>query len=262
MLKLGKAPATPDRRDLLVEEFVDLAALPLPPATFGHGFMFHHGADWLMLGNGPDQSVAPGFAGAGCCVWSMAAHIEMEVSKLAGHAVTFSGKNVIADYADATGYRIGDDSTDQGTDMRTALGYRRATGIIDAHGTRHKIGAYLALRPGDWGQLMQAAYVFSATELGIQFPASAMDQFNQGAPWDVVDGSPIEGGHAIAGMGRSSRSVAGVITWGRRQAMTRHFYESYCDEAWVVVYPSELNAKGVNERGLNVDQLNEALHSL
>ena len=86
--------------------------------------------------------------------------------------------------------------------MQAAASYRRKTGVIDTKGKRHKIVAYLALTKGNLDQHVSAAYLFGAVGVGIQFPASAMDQFNAGKPWDVVSGAKIEGGHYIPLVGR------------------------------------------------------------
>jgi hypothetical protein len=261
---LGKKPFVADRRDLKAAAFLDTTVVPKPPANFGHGLIYKDGedpaADWDMNGNGPDDSVAPGFQGAGDCVWAAAAHTTRMAAKVRGRKVTITGKESIADYSAATGYRIGDDSTDQGTDMRQANKYRQKTGIVDAHGVRHKIGPYASITPGDWDELMQAAYVFDAVEIGFQFQAAQDDQFDVGV-WDYEAGSPNEGGHAIPLFGRRT-GRGGVVSWAKHLWVTRAFVENLVDEAWAIVYPESLNAKGVNERGLNVDELNAALQSL
>lgn len=261
MLHLGKKPATTDERDITFAALkLEVPTLPHPPARFGHGDLYH-GDGWLMLGNGPDETVAPGFQGAGDCVFAGAAHETMLTNRLAGRQINFTGANVIADYSAVTGYVPGDETTDQGTEVRVALGYRRHVGIADAAGVRHKIGAYVRIDPKDYDQLMQAAYVFSAVGIGFEFPASAWDQFDKGQSWEPVPGAEILGGHYVPVVGRSSRSTAGVLSWARRQGMTRTFYEAYNDEAWAIVYPEELRA-GRNERGFDLAGLTAALAAL
>lgn len=246
-MKLGKKPAVADSRDLKFSAFATLA-LPTPPARFGHGTMYR---DWGLLGN--DQY--------GDCVFAGAGHETMLWKHLAGHPVTFTDQAVLSDYSAVTGFDPADPNTDQGTDMRAALSYRQKTGVVDANGVRHKIGAYVALTPGNWAELMQAVYVFGTVGVGIQFPRSAMDQFNNNQPWDVVAGSPIEGGHYVPAAGRSSLTTAGVITWGRRQGMTRAFYEAFNDESFCSISVEELRA-GKNERGFDIAALTAALAAL
>lgn len=257
LLKKGKKPAVASPNDFLFEQVVDLSVvLPKIPATFGHetGFTLH------MFGNGPDDSVEPGFEGAGDCVLAGACeeiHLDEHAAKRAISPLT--GKEAIAAYSAVTGYVLDDENTDQGTDVREALSWRRKTGLADAKGTRHKIGAYLALEPGNLTHLYAAMYIFGAVGIGIEFPDSAMDQFNEGKPWDVVAGEPAPTeGHYIPLVAR--RKTLEVITWSKVQAMTLRFYQKYCDEAWAIVPTEYLNAAtGKSPEGFNQAALNSLL---
>ncbi len=260
---LGKKPHVADPRDFQAADFLDTTALPTPPANFGHGRIFADGedilADWGMNGNGPDDTVEAGFQGAGDCVWAAAAHTTRAVAKVQHRTVTITGKETISDYSAATGYVLDDPSTDNGTDMRASMKYRQSTGIVDAAGVRHKIGAYLAIAP-TWTNLIQAAYIFDAVEIGFQFQRAQDSQFDSGI-WDYAPGSPIIGGHAIPLFGRV-RGQAGVISWAKHLWVTQAFVSNLVDEAWALVYPDSLSATGINDRGLNVTQLNAALQQL
>lgn len=269
-LPLGKHPATYDKRDITFAAFKEASLehgieLPKVPAVFGHGQIYHDGeakGDWLILGNGPDNTVAPGFPGAGCCVWSCAAHVEMEVSKVAGHPVTITGKEVISDYSATTGYVIGDERTDQGTNMRQAMKYRAQTGILDAHGDRHKIGAYVSIEPGNWDELLQAAYIFGSGEIGFAFTQAQYDQFEAGDVWDYVAGSPSEGGHAIPAFGQNrKKGGSGVVSWARHLWFTRALLEHQNDETWAIIQPEALR-NGKTERGYDLAALNTLLGEL
>lgn len=259
---LGKLPATPDERDIKFGVVKAGLTLPTPPANFGHGETFGDGqaaGDWQMNGNGPDDTVESGFPGAGDCVFACGAHTTRETNKLAGRTVTITGKQSIADYSAVTGYVIGDDSTDNGTNMRDALKYRQTTGIVDASGNRHKIGAYVALEPGNLQEYFEAAYVFSAVEIGFNFQQAQDDQFDSGT-WDYVAGSPIVGGHAIPGFGRN-QGRGGIVSWAKHLWITPAFYANLVDEAYAIVYPEELK-NGKTERGMDLAQLTSALASL
>lgn len=261
--RLGKLPATPDARDITFKAIRTGQTLPTPPANFGHGTIYHDGensrTDWDMNANGPDDTVEPGFQGAGDCVFACGAHTTRETNKLAGKTVMITGKESIADYSAVTGYRIGDDSTDNGTDMRVALKYRQKTGLLDAAGNRHRIGAYVALTPGDLDEFFQACYVFSAVEFGFEFQKAQDDQFESGV-WDYVPGSPNEGGHAIPGFGRHT-GRGGVVSWAKHLWITPAFYTNLVDESYAIVYPEELK-NGKTERGMNLTQLTTALAEL
>jgi len=261
--KLGKAPATVDERDITFKSVRVLLNLPKPPANFGHGSIFADGEgakDWEMNGNGPDDTVEPGFQGAGDCVFACGAHTTRETNKLAGKTVTITGKESISDYSAVTGYVIGDDSTDNGTNMRDALKYRQKTGLLDAHGNRHKIGAYVALgKIENLTEFYQACYVFSAVELGFNFQQAQDDQFNNGV-WDYVPHSPIVGGHAIPAFGRN-KSRAGAVSWAKHIWLTEAFLTNLVDECYAIVFPEELK-NGKTERGMDLTQLNAALANL
>lgn len=230
-LKFGKKPARAGAITFKFSAYADAAKLPTPPAAFGHEGLIGAKA-WQMLGN--DQY--------GDCVWAGAAHETMMWNLEGGHGVTFSAASVLSDYSAVTGFNPDDPNSDQGTDVGDAAAYRRKTGLLDASGKRHKVAAYLSLKPGELTELYQAMYLFGAVGIGIEVPSSAMDQFNAGQPWAYVRGAKIEGGHYIPLVAR--RDNLECVTWGQVQEMTLGFFERYCDEA--VVYLTEemlLNGK-------------------
>jgi len=100
----------------------------------------------------------------------------MTTLKLGKLPARISDKSVLSDYSAATGFDPNDPSTDQGTDMQAAASYRKKTGIRDAKGKRHKIDGYLAIRSPY--ELKQAVWLFGAAGLGVEFPKSAMKQFD------------------------------------------------------------------------------------
>lgn len=244
-MKLGKQPFTHDERDLRLADLQE----PLGyPQEFGH----EEGVEWQgMLGN--DE--------AGDCVWAGAAHENILLGQEGGHHPEFSTENVLKDYGAVTGYKPGDPETDRGTEVREAMKYRASKGIRDAAGKRHHIGAYLRLKPKDLGELYRAAYTFGVVGIGIEFPESAMNQFNEHSPWRVVANSPIVGGHYVPVVARRHGQLI-CVTWGRTQPMTEAFYEAYCDEAWCYVSASALGKNGETPDGLDKAELLEALKSL
>lgn len=252
--KLGKLPAAPKPTDLRLGKYLDHeAVLPKVKIPFGFG----KALEWQMFGNGPDDSVRKGFQGAGDCVWAGAAEETRVFNReRGGHDVAFTGKSVISDYSAVTGYVIGDNSTDQGTDMGDAANYRKKTGVVDASGTRHKIAAWVRLEPGNFGQLLVATYVFTCTGIGIVFPDSAWGQFDEPNPtWDYVPGSPDDGGHYIPGLGADSADEITVASWAKRVRVTRAFIENQEDEAMVYLSLEQFRSDGKGLHGLDIEQL-------
>lgn len=245
-LKTGKKAATYDQRDLRLVDY--LTDLPLAPKTFGHEKLIDN---WGMLGN--DQF--------GDCVLAGAAHETMLWNKEAGKDIKFSEESVLSDYSAITGFNLKDPNSDQGTDMRAALNYRRKIGILDASGNRHKIGAYVALEPGNMDHIFIAMYLFSSINIGIIFPNSAMNQFNKGKPWSVVHGATQEGSHLIPCVGRPSFTYMDCVTWGRLQRLTTGFFKTYCDEAYAVL-SEEMIVNGKTIDGFDLKSLQKDLLEL
>lgn len=251
-LKRGKKPATSSLKDLHLRDFVAADELPTsyPHPNFGNGLRF---ANWGMLGN--DE--------VGDCVPACRAHlVRMDTSIGAVPTARFTTASVIGEYEVVGGYNPKDASTDQGTDPRAMCSYMRKTGLLDADGKRHKIGAYLALDPGNPIEALQATWIFGGFALGFECTQSAMDQFDGHEVWDYVGDTDIIGGHEVAGVGTFNwKERLTVVSWARRQEMTFSFLKRYNDESWVWVSEEILSAGG-KWRGLNVDALNERLSLL
>lgn len=221
-MKFGKLPARDGAVKFKLANYIDKTVLPKPPKTFGHESLI---TNWKMLGNDA----------WGDCVLAGAAHETMLWNAMAKRTVGFTDKSVLSDYSAVTGFDPRDPNTDQGTDMQKAASYRRSTGVLDSAGNRHKVAAYLSIRPGHVDELYQAMYLFGAVGVGIEFPGSAMDQFDAGKPWTVVKRSPIEGGHYVPAL--ALRDMIVVVTWGKLQRMNASFYSQYSDEC--VAYVSD-----------------------
>ena len=218
---MGKKQARYDHRDFLMAKYVDMNKFPPLPSQFGHEGKV---AQWGMLGN--DQ--------VGDCTIAGAEHETMLLTALStlGQA-QFNDACAISDYSTATGYDPAQPNTDQGADMHDIMKFRRQTGVIDIKGNRHKIAGYVWLEPGNVQHLLMATYLFGVVGVGIQFPDSAMDQFNSSQPWTPVGGAQIQGGHYIPCV--ACRSNPLIVTWGKLHPMTPSFYEKYNDESIALI---------------------------
>ena len=268
--KLGKLPATYDNRDIRwtnlkqdssaihqkaksICEIRDDAALPsIPNPHGGYGTEFPGGVwpGWGMYANGPcDDNTIPSswyaYNGVGCCAWSGPGHETMTTDKNGGRTVAkFTCLNIANQYAEYLGLKSAQDlsaSNDQGSQVRDVLQWRATKGLLDASGQTHKVGVYVALEPTNLQDLWEALWLFECVGIGINFPGSAMDQFNAGQIWSVVNGAQIEGGHYIPLVGHPVSSAWTCVTWGKRQMMTNQFIQTYCDEAWAYITPERYN---------------------
>lgn len=246
--KLGRKSYIRDKRDLKLKNYLDTSQLPPLPEVFGHQALI---TNWGMLGNDT----------VGDCVIAGADHETLLWCQEGGNSISFTDANAINDYSVITGYDPNDPNSDQGTDVRAALKYRQKTGMVDSEGKRHKIGAYLQLDQSNLNEVLMAAYLFSAVGIGINFPSSAMDQFNQGNPWTVVEGSAIEGGHYFPIVGYDGTYLY-CVTWGQVQKMDVNFFKAYCEEAWAILSTEFLNNKSLSPEGFNLAQLQADLAAI
>ena len=246
-MKLGKLPARKDAVKFKLGEYLDGTLLPTAPKNFGHERLV---VNWQPLGN----------IQYGDCVFAGAAHETMLWNREASRTAIFTDADVLSDYSAVTGFNPSDPSSDNGCDMQVAASYRRKTGVRDAKGQRHLVTAYLAITPKDVEELKQAIYLYSAVGIGIEFPNTAMTQFNQGKPWTVVRGASIEGGHYVPAVGYNSRYLY-VVTWGKVQQMSWAFYKKYNDESIAYISEEMLNGD-VSLEGFNLAQLELDLKQL
>jgi hypothetical protein len=146
-----------------------------------------------------------------------------------GAEVVPTEANVLGMYSAITGYTPTDPNTDTGAYCQDVLGYWRTKGLEG-----HQIVAYAALDVSNLTEIKQAISVFGAVYVGLNFPDSAMRQFNQGKTWDVTRGAQVEGGHCVI-VGAYGNGKFGLVTWGEEAEMTEAFWRKYVDEAWVVL---------------------------
>lgn len=248
--RLGKRPATRDDRDLLFAKY-RADTLPPAPVGFDHTALVQH--PWQMLAN--DRY--------GDCAIAGPAHETMLLNAAAGRQVEFNDEVVLDAYSVITGFDPNDPASDQGSNVRDVLKYRASKGLEDASGAVHTIGAYVALTPGSWDELLQALYVFETVGIGLRFPNSAMTQFENGEPWDLVPNDPEpDEGHYVCVVNHPADDTVQVVTWGKLQTMTRAFYEHWNDESFCYVSEEDLSTEGATLEGFKLDELKADLAEL
>lgn len=172
-----------------------------------------------------------------------------------GTTLTVPDSDVL-DLYERMGYRPGYPDTDRGAVEQDVLEEVRKNGIGG-----HRILAYAQVDHKNLSEMKQALDIFGTVYLGFQVPQSAEDQFGQGEPWTVVDGSPVIGGHAI-NLQKWDTAYMYPVTWGKLQPMDEKFWMTYGDEAWVIVTEDWLNAQGMTPTGLNLESLLAEFHGM
>jgi hypothetical protein len=220
---LGKLPAQPARPQLKLSDVLR-ERLAAPPAS----------CDWQS-----DSIRWPMYSNdrVGDCTCAGVGHMVNQLTFYGtGTEVTPAEASVLGMYSAITGYTPADPNTDTGAYCQDVLGYWRKTGLED-----HRIVAYASLDVSNLTEVKQAIAAFGTVYVGMNFPDSAMRQFQQGRTWDVTRGARVEGGHCVI-VGAYGTGTFGLVTWGAETQMTEAFWHKYVDEAWVV-----LDADGLNK---------------
>jgi hypothetical protein len=237
--KLGRLPANPATPKLKLSSF-------LSPE-----FTYPENRDWMsQVSNWPmylnDR--------IGDCTCATVGHL-LQIFNRYGQKkdVRISDADVLKAYSDVSGYDPNTGANDDGAVVQDVLDYWRKTGVGG-----HKILAFAQVDFKNADELRQAVNIFGNIYLGINFPNTAMQQFDNDQIWDYVDGAYSEGGHAInAGYYDVSDGMWKVVTWGRVQPMTQAFFDEYVEEAWVVISQEWLDANGRNPEGLDMATLGD-----
>ena len=235
MPKLGWVQGPDDPRTLRLSAYT---ADTLPTAPKSQSWM-KKASRWPLLGN--DR--------IGDCVLVSCAHLVQGWTAYSRDAESLVAEaDVIGAYSAITGYdpkrtsRDGSNPTDRGTNSLAALNFWRRTGIGG-----HKISAYMKLDPSDHNEVRNAANLFGGIYIAAQLPLAANDQFRAGKTWTATGGQRGRrgswGGHAMH-LGAYGTTGYTVSTWGRTQALTVGWWNTYVDEAFAVVSEDWLNQLG------------------
>lgn len=241
---------SPNPPALRFSAYLRAEALPAVPTVFGQQALIPQ-KGWGMLLN--DE--------LGDCTIAGPQHVEMLWTAVAGSPAAFSDNTARQDYEAACGYVPGDPNTDQGGDMVSVADYWRKTGMIDTHGNRHKIAAYLQINASNLANVDLAAYLFGAVGLGITLPESAEDQFTNGQPWSVTPNSPQMGYHYVPYVGRTADGLRQIVTWGALQAVEESWLKANLEEAVAYVSADYLKS-GKSPLGFDLAALTTDLEEL
>ena len=183
----------------------------------------------------------------GDCTCADVDHEVKSVQVAAGNPeVNSATQDCLAAYSAITGYDPsqtqpdGSNPTDQGAEMQDVRSYWRKTGFT-LGGQLHKVLLFADVTHTDTNLVKWCLNQFGTIGLGVLFPESAMRQYNAGEPWTVVNGSPIEGGHAVALVGYDS-DYWYVLTWGKVQKVTPAWFDKYVEEAWTALTEDFVNS--------------------
>jgi hypothetical protein len=252
-IKLGKKAPRLDKRTLQFKNYRIKGATPvgvLPPIPAEVSWVTKVPQPWGMYLNDT----------LGCCVEAAMGHMVKQWSFYAGDPFIPTDQDVLTAYEQIGGYVPGDPSTDNGSDMLTALNYWRQTGIAG-----HKITAYMAIDPTNLSEIREAIQLFGNLFVGIQLPLSAQGE----TAWTVADGGIYTpdgqpgswGGHCVPFMA-SSPLTHTCVTWGGTLKASHNFALDYIDEIWACLSPDWIAATGLSPSQLKMAQLMSDLEAV
>ena len=247
----GRRP--PKRAPAIRFSAIRRGAPATPPAAVDYLAPLDGG--WLMLGNGPDDSVAPGFPGCGDCVPCWWANTRRVISTTIGGAPSYPPwSQVLAVYRTQNPDfdPAGDPSTtgpgspaDNGMDIQTLLEFLVAhPGFQD--------GTLVGFAAVDYTSAEEVRAAIDAGGvlcIGINVQEAQQTQFSDGEPWNWVPGSPVEGGHctAVGGYGPPGTGALGgderFITWAAETSFTDSFWANGTEELWFPIWSEQLGTK-------------------
>ena len=241
-MKLGRLAPKVHAKTLLLDKYLLPEALPAPPEKAY--WEYKVGETWPMMLNDS----------LGDCTCADAGHRVMLWTAHSGALVTPTDEQVLDVYKAVGGYVPGDPSTDNGCAMTDVFDYCRTTGIAG-----HKIDGWVQVDFTNLRHVRQAIYLFGHLSIGVNLPNSAMDQFEAGTPWNLLqnDGG-IDGGHDIPIFGYGADGFT-CVTWGKLQQIGIRWFETYVEEAYAAVSVDWIMANGDAPNMLNMEALTEDL---
>ncbi len=194
-------------------------ALPNPPPLWNYGRLASSSLSQMYLNDS-----------LGDCVIAELGH---SVGVLTGNAnnapLILTDAQIISLYSAIGGYVPGDESTDNGCDIQTALNYWGTTGLLN---NTHKIQGYLAINPSDVTELQLAIFLFENLCFGLDLPDSWISPFpsSSGFIWDSAGDPDPNNGHCILGYAYNKLGVL-VSTWAMEGLLTYAAISKYCSQA-------------------------------
>lgn len=219
-MQLGRVQSAADPRTLQLRSYVDVAALPVPPAQE----MLETTPEWPMLANDKFN----------CCTSAAAGHMIHHWTAANQHGVFLTDQDIILAHAQLTGDHLMDCVS-----MLEALKYWRKQGIGG-----HQIHSFVSGGKSNAADLRCMIHLFGSGYVGLDLPpfATAGDPHGWPAiPWAIPASATPEAlkpnpemGHCVAVIGYDEQNLY-AVTWGQLKTMSWEFFERYAEEVFAVL---------------------------
>lgn len=244
LCKLGRGPVVrPAGMKMLASLIGALPPAPKNPAWYLGGKSYDNRtlapvSTWDMDGNDT----------YGDCVFAGSAHAVQTWSNAAGKLFVPSQAQVLGAYADYTGFNAADPNTDNGAVEGDTWTRWEASGMFGGD----RLLGFIGLNPKSVAQVGDAIAYFGGSMLGVELPIAAQDQ----DIWDVPKGGPVGdgapgswGGHCVWLINRDDAGVT-LVTWGALKRASWAWMATYCSEAYALLSPRWIDAKGNTPGGV------------
>lgn len=245
-LKTGCLVAPPDARNLPASRYLDVSALPAPPASWSR--ISQRVTSWPMYANDRLND----------CTTAALGHKIMAASGWAGHLHVPSEASIVALYW-ATGKQ------DDGRYPNVVLNaWRHATGDLGVH----RPEAYVVVDHGDAAMLRTAAYLFAGIYFCAKLPSNLKQQLAADrTSWIYVPGAGSApgswNGHAFVAPGYYANGDWDIRSWGKRFRATRRWLQEYVYLSFAILSTDELQrVNGKSPQGLDLATLRADLQRL
>ena len=209
-----KKPTGPTTRPRLKDYL--MADMPTPPTAAGYSAKAR-----------PQLHEIYGNDSLGDCVEACIAHAVGVFGANAQEWWTFSTEQIVQMYSSMGGYVPGDPSTDNGTDISTALDIWKSPGVVGPGGT-HQIAGSLAVNAADPIECRMAIWLFENLVLGLDLPDAWINPFPSysGFIWDVAGAPDPNNGHCVVANAYDTANIC-IATWAMNGAITNAAMEEY-----------------------------------
>ena len=246
-MKLGRIPTPAHRLSAVprLADFLDLAvALPLIADSVDYGKRMTK--PWGMLGN--DRY--------GDCVFASLAHFKQCASvNVTGTPRTFTEAEVLRWYAEQTGFKPSDPSTDNGAIPLDALKYFVSIGEVVAFGK---------VDPDNDAHVASTIELYGGLWSGWDLPTAweNADEWTAGPTQTGIWTPGSWGGHMTSQTGYDAQCNTPTVTWGGVTPTTNGARHVYCSEAYAIITKEWLDSRGGTIQGLDLDGLKAAIAAL
>lgn len=194
-----------------------LKSIPAPPATCAYMAKAREAIHRMYMNDT-----------LGCCVEAEIGHSIGVFTFNANDGYIFNNNQIINMYSAMAGYVRGEPSTDQGTDIGTALSVWQQSGAPPG---AHRIAGSLAIDASNPEEYRTAIWLFGNLMLGLDLPDAWVAPFpsGNGFTWDVAGAPDPSNGHCIGAYGyESAAGNVSIATWGMNGFMTDAALAEYC----------------------------------